>query len=79
VTAAAPIQKKMHDAKVRDIKAAQEKGIITEAEAQTMEAAAKAVLDAVNVDDFAPEELIPAGGIKYRGGGSSDAPAAKAS
>ena len=79
VTAAAPIQKKMHDAKVRDIRAAQEKGIITEAEAQTMEAAAKAVLDAVNVDDFAPEELIPAGGIKYRGGGSSDAPAAKAS
>jgi acyl-CoA dehydrogenase len=79
VTAAAPIQKKMHDAKMRDVKTAQEKGIITEAEAQALESAAKAVLDTVNVDDFAPEELIPAGGLKYRGGGSSDAPAAKAS
>jgi acyl-CoA dehydrogenase len=70
----------MHDAKVRDWKLALEKGIITGAEAKEMEKVAAAVLDAVEVDDFKPEELIPAGGIKTRGGGASrDDRAAKAS
>lgn len=80
VTSAAPIQKKMHDAKVRDWKLAYEKNIITDAEAKEMEAVAAAVSDAVEVDDFAPEELIPAGGIKTgKKGSSPDAPTAKAS
>lgn len=79
VTAAEPIQKKMHDARVRDWKAAREKGVITDAEAKQMEAVADAVSKAVDVDDFKPEELIPAGSIKTRGGKSPDAPAAKAS
>jgi acyl-CoA dehydrogenase len=80
VTAAEPIQKKMHDAKLRDWKLAREKGVITGDEAKQMEAVDAAVLDAVEVDDFKPEELIPAGGIKTRGGGASrDDRAAKAS
>jgi hypothetical protein len=44
-----------------------------------MEAVADAVSKAIDVDDFKPEELMPAGGIKTRGGKSPDAPAAKAS
>lgn len=79
VTAAEPIQKKMHDARVRDYKLAREKGVITDAEAKQMEAVADAVSKAIDVDDFAPEELIPADSIKTRGGKSPDAPAAKAS
>jgi acyl-CoA dehydrogenase len=71
VTEAEPIQKKMHDAKIRDWKLALEKGVITGDEAKQMEAVDAAVLDAVEVDDFKPEELIPAGGIKTRGGGAS--------
>jgi acyl-CoA dehydrogenase len=68
VTSTEPIVKKMHDAKMRDWKAAQQKGIITDAEAKQMETAAAAVSDAVEVDDFAPEDLMPASSLKTRGG-----------
>ena len=78
VTSTEPIKKKMHDAKVRDWKLALEKGIITDAEAKEMEKVAAAVLDAVEVDDFKPEDLIPASSLKTRGGIRQDR-AAKAS
>jgi acyl-CoA dehydrogenase len=79
VVAAEPIVKKMHDAKIRDWKTAQEKGVISAAEAKEMEALDDTVLKAVDVDDFAPEDLLPAGGLKTRTGTTSDEPRAKAS
>jgi acyl-CoA dehydrogenase len=78
VVAAEPIQKKMHDARVRDWKTAQEKKIITDAEAKQMETVDAAVLDAIEVDDFKPEDLIPESSLKTRGGMRDDR-AAKAS
>jgi acyl-CoA dehydrogenase len=77
VTAAEPITKKMHAAKIRDWREAEEKGVIGAAEAKEMESMRDAVAMAIDVDDFAPEELVPAGGIKTRRAPS--APAAKAS
>jgi acyl-CoA dehydrogenase len=78
VVAADPITKKMHDAKIRDWREAQKKGVISAAEAKEMESMSDAVAMAIDVDDFAPEELMPAGGIKTRRAPPS-APAAKAS
>lgn len=66
VTEAEPIAKKMHDAQVRDWRAAREKGIISETEAKQMEAVADAVSKAIDVDDFAPEELTSMGGLKMK-------------
>jgi acyl-CoA dehydrogenase len=77
VTAAEPIAKKMHDAKIRDWREAKEKGVISAAEAKEMESVADAVAKTVDVDDFAPEDLVPAGGIKTKR--TPSAPAAKAS
>jgi acyl-CoA dehydrogenase len=64
VAAAEPIAKKMHEAKIRDWREAREKGVINAAEAKAMEAMAAAVAKAVDVDDFAPEALVPAGGMR---------------
>jgi acyl-CoA dehydrogenase len=57
VVAAQPINDRMRKAKVRDPKQAVASGLITAAEADQLDAVAKAVLDAVNVDDFSPQEL----------------------
>jgi len=78
VTAAEPVTKKMHEAKIRDWREAKEKGVINSVEAKEMEAMSDALAMAVDVDDFAPEELMPAGGIKTKRQPAS-APAAKAS
>ncbi len=80
VTSVEPIAKKMHDAKIRDWREAKEKGVINEAEAKQMATAADAVSMTIDVDDFSPEDLMPAGGIKTsKRGQSGAAPAAKAS
>jgi len=44
---------------VRDVDEARRQGVITEAEATELRAAADAVAAAIAVDDFAPEELAP--------------------
>src|SRR4029077_12532776 len=49
----------MHHAHVRDVDDARRQGLITEAEASELRAAADAVDAAIAVDDFAPEELAP--------------------
>ncbi|HVG50678.1 MAG TPA: acyl-CoA dehydrogenase [Xanthobacteraceae bacterium] len=57
VTAAQPIHDRMRKAKVRDPAQALATGLITQVEADQLQAVAKAVLDAVSVDDFSVEEL----------------------
>jgi acyl-CoA dehydrogenase len=54
-----PLRDRMHKAHVRDVAKAREQGLINEAEAAQLQAAADAVAAAVAVDDFAPEELSP--------------------
>jgi acyl-CoA dehydrogenase len=79
VTAAEPITKKMHDAKIRDWREAREKGVISAAEAKEMESMSDAVAMAIDVDDFAPEDLVPAGGIRTDKRAQPRTPTAKAS
>ncbi len=79
VTAAEPVTKKMHDAKIRDWREAKEKGVISVTEAKEMEIMAAAVAMAIDVDDFAPQDLIPAGGIRTEKRAQTNAPTAKAS
>ncbi len=57
VIAEPPIHDRMRKAKVREVAQALTTGLITQAEADQLAAVAKAVLDAVNVDDFSVEEL----------------------
>jgi acyl-CoA dehydrogenase len=59
VVAASPIRERMRKAHVRDVDTAFRQGLINEAEAQQLSAAATAVAAAIAVDDFAPEELSP--------------------
>jgi hypothetical protein len=54
-----PLRERMHKAHVRDVEKARKQGLINEAEAAQLQAAAEAVAAAVAVDDFAPEELSP--------------------
>jgi acyl-CoA dehydrogenase len=55
--AAQPLRDRMHKAHVRDVEKARQEGLITDAEAEKLRAAADAVAAAVAVDDFAPEAL----------------------
>jgi len=57
--AAQPLRDRMHKAHARDIEKARREGLITDAEASELRAAAAAVAAAVAVDDFAPEALSP--------------------
>jgi acyl-CoA dehydrogenase len=59
VIAASPLRERMRKAHVRDVDAAFRQGLINEAEAQQLSAAADAVAAAIAVDDFAPEQLSP--------------------
>ena len=54
-----PLRDRMRAAHLRDIEEAQRQGLINDAEAAQLRAAAEAVAAAVAVDDFAPEELSP--------------------
>jgi acyl-CoA dehydrogenase len=56
---AEPLRERMHKAHVHDVEKARKQGLINEAEAAQLHAAAEAVEAAVAVDDFAPEELSP--------------------
>src|SRR5262249_219728 len=49
----------LHGAHARDVEKARLEGLISDAEAQQLRAAADAVAAAVAVDDFAPEALSP--------------------
>ena len=76
--AAQPLRDRLRKAHVRDIAAARERGLIDDAEAGKLRAAAEAVALAVAVDDFAPEELSLRRGVGHGssqevGGGSSQA------
>ena len=53
------LRERMRKAHVRDIGKARAQGLINDAEAAQLEELAKAVADAIAVDDFAPEELSP--------------------
>jgi acyl-CoA dehydrogenase len=57
--AAQPLRDRLHKAHARDVEKARREGLITEAEAQQLRAAADAVAAAIAVDDFAPEALSP--------------------
>ena len=59
VTVNAPIEKKMHAARIRDWKEAVSKGVITADEGQAIQTADEAVAKVIEVDDFAPEALSP--------------------
>ena len=54
-----PLRERLHKARVRDPEKARQQGLINDAEAAKLHAAAEAVAAAVAVDDFAPEELAP--------------------
>jgi acyl-CoA dehydrogenase len=57
--AAQPLRDRLHKAHIRDVEKARQEGLITEAEAGELRAAADAVAAAVAVDDFAPEAISP--------------------
>jgi acyl-CoA dehydrogenase len=57
--AAQPLRDRLHKAHARDVEKARREGLITDAEANELRAAADAVAAAVAVDDFAPEALAP--------------------
>src|SRR5215813_3826087 len=57
--AAQPLRDRLHKAHIRDVDKARQEGLISDAEAQQLRAAADAVAAAVAVDDFAPEALSP--------------------
>ena len=59
VTAAEDIAKRLHAARIHDLKEAVKKGVITQAEADRLAAAHEAVAKVIEVDDFAPEALSP--------------------
>jgi acyl-CoA dehydrogenase len=63
VVATQPLRDRMHKAQLRhdghDVEKARQQGLINEAEAAQLSAAAQAVAAAVAVDDFAAEELSP--------------------
>jgi acyl-CoA dehydrogenase len=59
VVAAQPLRDRLHGAHARDVEKARLEGLISDAEAQQLRAAADAVAAAVAVDDFAPEALSP--------------------
>jgi acyl-CoA dehydrogenase len=54
-----PLRERLHKAHIRDIDKARQQGLINDAEAGELQAAAAAVAAAVAVDDFAAEELSP--------------------
>src|SRR5262249_48885626 len=54
-----PLRDRLQKAHIRDVEAARQQGLITDAEANELRAAADAVAAAVAVDDFAPEALAP--------------------
>jgi acyl-CoA dehydrogenase len=54
-----PLRERLHKAHVRDIDKGRQQGLINDAEAGELAAAAAAVAAAVAVDDFAAEELSP--------------------
>jgi hypothetical protein len=57
--AAQPLRDRLHKAHIRDVEKARLEGLINDAEAQQLRAAADAVAAAVAVDDFAPEAISP--------------------
>jgi len=54
-----PVRHRLRQAKIRDWRAPQAKGMLTTAEIAALEAAEAAVHQAIMVDDFSPEELKP--------------------
>jgi acyl-CoA dehydrogenase len=59
IIAAQPLRDRLHKARMHDVDKARKQGLINDAEAAQLHAAAEAVAAAVAVDDFAPEELSP--------------------
>jgi acyl-CoA dehydrogenase len=53
-----PIHDRLRHAKIRDWKLARERGLVSDEEAERLVAADKAVAEVIDVDDFAPEELM---------------------
>jgi acyl-CoA dehydrogenase len=59
VVATQPLRDRLHTAHIRDVAKARLEGLISDAEANELRAAADAVAAAVAVDDFAPEAISP--------------------
>jgi acyl-CoA dehydrogenase len=59
VAATEEISRRMHAARLHDVKDAVKKGVITQSEADRLSAAHEAVKKVIAVDDFAPETLSP--------------------
>src|SRR6476619_3876996 len=59
VTAAEDVSKQMHAARLHDWKEAVQKGVITQAQGEKLQAAHEAVSKVIEVDDFAAEALAP--------------------
>ena len=59
VAATEEISRRMHAARLNDVKAAVTKGVITQSEADRLSVAHEAVTKVIEVDDFAPETLSP--------------------
>ena len=59
VTAAEGISRQMHAARLHDWKEAVQKGVITQAQGEKLQAAHEAVSKVIEVDDFAAEALAP--------------------
>jgi acyl-CoA dehydrogenase len=57
--AAQPLRDRLHKAHIRDVEKARLEGLINDAEAGELRAAAAAVAAAIAVDDFAPEAISP--------------------
>jgi acyl-CoA dehydrogenase len=59
VAATEEISRRMHAARLHDVKDAVKRGVITQSEADRLSAAREAVTKVIEVDDFAPETLSP--------------------
>ncbi len=60
VVACDAIRRRMREAGIEDPRAARERGVITEPEAEQLAGMAEAVDRAIEVDSFPPEEIVPA-------------------
>jgi acyl-CoA dehydrogenase len=53
------VRERMRNARVHDVVKARQEGLITDAEVAQLEELAKAIGEAIAVNDFAPEEISP--------------------
>jgi acyl-CoA dehydrogenase len=67
ITAVKPLRDRLRRAHVRDIAAARQRGLISEAEFDQLKAVELGIAEVVAVDDFAADELVPRGAVSREG------------